>query len=378
MKIGLFICALWMALGVKVAEIDGVNGQPIKEPVAYVTMHAQENNQKLLVDIPPYYGEAFVTVNRNVPFLDLEDSKFGDFEYYSELDELGRCGATYANVSKVTMPTEPRGEIGKIKPSGWHTVKYNDLIEDNYLYNRCHLIAFQLTGENDNVQNLITGTRYMNTQGMQGFEDQVANYIKKTDHHVLYRVTPLYEGDNLVASGVLMEAKSVEDNGTKVSFCVFVYNVQPGIIIDYKTGDSKRDSEYVIPAVIPAPTPAPTPEPTPVPTPVQTPAPTPEPAPVATPVPTPAPTPEPTPVATPVQTPAPTPEPTPAPEVVVPPPAPENPQGVNYILNANTKKFHYPSCSSVDSMAEKNKVYFSGSREEAVSKGYEPCKRCNP
>lgn len=136
------------------------------------------------------------------------------------------------------MPTEKRGEIGQIKPSGWHTVKYPEQITEKYLYNRCHLIAYQLAGENANEKNLITGTRYMNATGMVPFENEVADYVKETDHHVLYRVTPVFEGENLVASGVLIEAESVEDQGTGVKFCVFCYNVQPGIGIDYATGDS--------------------------------------------------------------------------------------------------------------------------------------------
>ena len=162
------------------------------------------------------------------------------FENYSQLDSLGRCGQAYAMISTETMPTEKRGSIGQIKPSGWHTVRYDDLISDKYLYNRCHLIGFQLAGENANEKNLITGTRYMNVEGMLPFEDEVADYVKETGNRVLYRVTPVYEGDDLVARGVVMEAYSVEDSGEGVSFNVFVYNVQPGIVIDYATGDSQR------------------------------------------------------------------------------------------------------------------------------------------
>ena len=159
------------------------------------------------------------------------------FETYSDLDELGRCGVAYANICKELMPTEERGAIGMVKPTGWHTVKY-DNVEGKYLYNRCHLIGYQLAGENANEKNLITGTRYLNVTGMLKFEDQVADYVKATDHHVLYRVTPVFEEDNLVATGVEMEAYSVEDKGKGVSFHVFVYNVQPGIDIDYATGES--------------------------------------------------------------------------------------------------------------------------------------------
>ena len=186
-----------------------------------------------------YGGKPYVKVNGNVPFFDDNEITTESFEVYSELDSLGRCGVTFANISKELMPTEDRGEIGMIKPSGWHTVKYPDVIEDLYLYNRCHLIGYQLSGENANEKNLITGTRYLNVEGMLPFENEVAAYVRRTGNHVLYRVTPIFEGDNLVAEGVLMEAYSVEDEGRGVCFCVFVYNVQPGIEIDYKTGESK-------------------------------------------------------------------------------------------------------------------------------------------
>lgn len=159
------------------------------------------------------------------------------FEKYSELDNLGRCSVAYACVGKDIMPAEKRGTIGSVKPSGWHTVKY-DCIDGKYLYNRCHLIGYQLTGENANIKNLITGTRYLNVEGMLPFENMVADYVKETDNHVLYRVTPIFERDNLLVSGVQMEAKSVEDNGDGISFNVYCYNVQPDIVIDYKTGES--------------------------------------------------------------------------------------------------------------------------------------------
>ena len=186
-----------------------------------------------------YDGKPYVKVNGNIPFFDDSEITTESFEFYSELDSLGRCGVTFANISKELMPTEDRGEIGMIKPSGWHTVKYPDVIEDLYLYNRCHLIGYQLSGENANEKNLITGTRYLNVEGMLPFENEVAAYVRRTGNHVLYRVTPIFEGDNLLAEGVLMEAYSVEDEGKGVRFCVFVYNVQPGIEIDYKTGKSK-------------------------------------------------------------------------------------------------------------------------------------------
>lgn len=189
-------------------------------------------------EIPEYNSKPYVIINDNNPNFKETDFRVKSFEKYSNLDNLNRCGTAYANISKDTMPTEERERIGMIKPSGWHTVKY-DIVEGKYLYNRCHLIGYQLTGENANEKNLITCTRYMNTVGMLEFENKVANYIKETNNHVLYRVTPIFEGDNLLASGVQMEAQSVEDNGKGIKFNVYVYNVQDGITIDYKTGESK-------------------------------------------------------------------------------------------------------------------------------------------
>ena len=194
----------------------------------------------IALTIPKYEDKPFALVNQNIPFFEKDDYTLESFEKYSELDELGRCGVAYANICKELMPTEERGQIGDVRPSGWHTVKYPDLIEDRYLYNRCHLIGYQLSGENANEKNLITGTRYMNVEGMLPFENEVADYVRRSDNHVLYRVTPVFEGDNLIATGVLMEAYSVEDRGEGVCFCVFVYNVQPGIEIDYKTGESSK------------------------------------------------------------------------------------------------------------------------------------------
>lgn len=173
-------------------------------------------------------------LNDNVPnFTTREKNNTKAFENYHRLDALGRCGTAYANICKELMPTEKRGAIGMVKPSGWNTVKY-DVVDGKYLYNRCHLIGFQLAGENANKKNLITGTRYLNVDGMLPFEDEVADYVKNTDHHVLYRVTPVFKGDNLVAEGVEMEAYSVEDKGKGICFHVFVYNVQPGVTIDYR------------------------------------------------------------------------------------------------------------------------------------------------
>ena len=188
--------------------------------------------------VPEFSGSPYAEINENKPFFTKEEITVNSFERYAPLDELGRCGPAFANISKEIMPTEERGPIGMVKPSGWHTVKYPDIIEDLYLYNRCHLIGYQLSGENANERNLITGTRYLNVEGMLPFENEAADYVRRTGNHVLYRVTPIFEGDNLVAEGVLMEAYSVEDHGRGVRFCVFVYNVQPGIEINYKTGKS--------------------------------------------------------------------------------------------------------------------------------------------
>lgn len=188
---------------------------------------------------------AVVEVNSNQPyFTDEEKSRVDAFETYSELDDLGRCGVAYANICHELMPTEARGEIGNVRPSGWHTVRYNELISGNYLYNRCHLIGFQLAGENANEKNLITGTRYLNIEGMLPYENMVDDYVDDTDNHVLYRVTPVYNGDDLVARGVLMEGWSVEDNGAGICFNVFAYNNQPYIVIDYATGESHEAAGY--------------------------------------------------------------------------------------------------------------------------------------
>ncbi len=187
--------------------------------------------------IPEYKDSAYIILNNNEPNFDDLSKSTVSFEVYGELDKLGRCTEAHANIGKDLMPTEERGSIGSVKPTGWHTVKY-DIVDGKYLYNRCHLIGFQLTGENANKNNLITCTRYMNTVGMLEFENKVAEYVRETNNHVLYRVTPIYEGDNLLAKGVQMEALSIEDEGKGIKFNVFVYNVQPGIKIDYKTGES--------------------------------------------------------------------------------------------------------------------------------------------
>lgn len=209
------------------------------EPDAPFKTHKASYN---LSNIPEFTDEPYVIINDNQPSFTDEEIERGktSFQEFSDLDELLRCGTAFASVGQDLMPTEERESIGMIKPSGWQTVRYDDLIEDKYLYNRCHLIGYQLTGQNANEYNLITGTRYLNVTGMLPFENEIANYVKHTGNHVLYSVTPIFENDNLVASGVLMEAKSIEDNGEGVCFCVYCYNEQPGITIDHKTGNSER------------------------------------------------------------------------------------------------------------------------------------------
>ena len=192
-------------------------------------------------DVPKYRGIPYVEINDNKP--SFSDKDKDRVEEYSKLDKLGRCGPAFANVGKELMPTGPRESIRDVRPSGWHTVKYDDILEDRYLYNRCHLIAFMLAGENANERNLITGTRYFNVEGMLPFEIQVADYVKSTGNHVLYRVRPIFKGNDLVARGVQMEAQSVEDGGEGISFNVYCYNVQPGIRINYKDGSSQPESK---------------------------------------------------------------------------------------------------------------------------------------
>ncbi|MBQ9885749.1 MAG: DNA/RNA non-specific endonuclease [Lachnospiraceae bacterium] len=194
----------------------------------------------ILPGIPAYSGSPYTELHDNKPDFTQYELVTTSFESYSELDELGRCGAAFACIGTDIMPSEPREAIGAIKPAGWHTIKY-DFVDGKYLYNRCHLIAYKLSGENSNRQNLITGTRYMNVQGMLPFEIRVHDYVIRTGNHVMYRVTPLYDGDNLLAYGVQMEALSVEDKGKGICFNVFVYNVQPGVVIDYATGDSRLE-----------------------------------------------------------------------------------------------------------------------------------------
>lgn len=187
--------------------------------------------------VPPYTDSPSIVIHGNVPYFTADGLSVDSSESFSPLDSLGRCGPAEATLGQDLMPDEPRGSIGMVKPSGWHTVKY-DGIDGNYLYNRCHLIAYELSGENANPQNLITGTRYMNVEGMLPYENETAEFIRSTGFHVQYRVTPVFEGDDLVARGVLMEAESVEDGGAGLRFCVYCYNVQPGVTIDYSDGNS--------------------------------------------------------------------------------------------------------------------------------------------
>lgn len=213
----------------------------------YVIRNYFEDSEynELMSVLPPYSGQAYTVLNNNVPYFEDYEIINGSFEYYSRLDELGRCDVCFASVAPDLMPTEKRGDIGSVTPTGWINVPY-DNVDGGYLYNRCHLIGFQLTGENANERNLITGTRYMNVSGMLPFENEIADYIDETGNHVMYRSTPVFTGNNLVADGVLLEAYSVEDNGDGVRFCVYCYNVQPQINIDYATGASSTSASAAV------------------------------------------------------------------------------------------------------------------------------------
>lgn len=206
--------------------------------IGYFSQNDIVRDKLTLEDIPEYSGNPYVEINGNVPYFTEDDYSYESYEYYSELDYLGRCTQAMALIGKDIMPTEERGKIGQVKPSGWQITKY-DWIDGKYLFNRCHLIGFQLTGENANEKNLITGTRYLNVDGMLPFENMVAQYVEDTNNHVLYRVTPIFNENNLLADGLVMEALSMEDNGEGICFNVYCYNVQPGVSIDYSTGKSK-------------------------------------------------------------------------------------------------------------------------------------------
>lgn len=285
-------------------------------------------------DVPAFEGNPYVYVNDGEPtFTDEQRAAEPGHEHYGELDELGRCTAAFAVVGPETQPTEKRGSIGEVRPSGWQMAKY-DFVEGKYLFNRCHLLGYQLTGENANERNLITGTRYLNVQGMLPFENAVADYVDATGNHVLMAVMPVFEGSELVARGVHMMAESVEDGGEGVAFNVFCYNVQPGVVIDYGTGESMLEEDA-----------------------------------------------------------------TPLPDVSGAESAPdtasegagageasekgatgsaEGKGTTEYVLNTNSKKFHLPSCSSVDQMSPKNREDVEDTRENLIAKGYDPCKCCNP
>lgn len=295
----------------------------VNEQQETVPVSGMQQSDISMETIPEYDGEPYVVIDDNEPDFTEEELQTEAYETYGTLDALGRCGTAEASIGEELMPTEKRGNIGQVKPTGWHTVKY-DTVEGKYLYNRCHLIGYQLTAENANEENLITGTRYMNTEGMLPFENMVADYIKETGNHVMYRVTPVFEGENLVASGVQMEAESVEDQGADLSFNVYVYNVQPGVEIDYKTGES-REAEELVPASENSGK---------------------------------------------------------AEETAVGKGSDQdNSDAVSeqtYILNTNSKKFHKESCSGVKSMKEKNKKVYTGKREEVIEKGYSPCGTCHP
>lgn len=266
-----------------------------------------------------YSGKLYAVVNGGIP--SFSQTGAASWERYGELDRLGRCTAAEACIGRDIMPTLTRGPIGQIKPTGWHTAKY-DFVDGKYLYNRCHLIGFQLTGENANERNLITGTRYLNTKGMLPFENMVADYIKDTGNHVMYRCTPVFAGNELVARGVHLEAYSVEDKGDGICFNVFIFNVQPGVKIDYLTGESSLEDENTAP--------------TPTPKPSVTPKPTPKPSPSST------------------------------------------AQAQSYVLNTKTHVFHYASCRHVSSIKDANRKNFTGSRDALISDGFKPCGSCHP
>lgn len=302
-------------------------GQPLDTPKAEEQMVGAEAAD--VSSVPEFSGEPYVTLHDNKPFLQDGFSDEEVFERYSPLDELGRCGAATACIGRELMPDEKRGAIGQVKPSGWQTVKY-DIVEGRYLYNRCHLLGYQLTGENANPNNLITGTRYLNVEGMLPFENQIAEYIEETGHHVWYRVTPIFKGKELIARGVTMEAYSIEDKGEGICFCVYCYNVQPGIEIFYADGSSKKteDTKTVKEETSEAAKKKGTKKGN----------------------------------------------------------TKENTKENNeafareqqYVLNKNTKKFHYPDCSSVAETKEYNKKEYTGNRQELIEAGYEPCGRCLP
>lgn len=279
----------------------------------------QTESYDTVSDVPEYSGEPYVEINDNQPDFTEEELTTVSYEEYSKLDSLGRCGEAEACIGEDLMPEGERESISEVIPSGWENNEY-DIVDGGYLYNRCHLIGYQLTGENANEENLITGTRYMNTEGMLPFENMVAEYVQETEYHVMYRVTPVFEGEDLVASGVHMEAESVEDDGEGISFNVYVYNVQPEITIDYSTGENWESLRSA----------------------------------------------------------SSTDEETAGTRESSANESGENDEEQTYILNTNTHKFHKPDCSGVKDMKEKNREEYTGIREELIEEGYEPCGRCRP
>lgn len=238
-KLQKLIVSIIIIICISIAAYFGINTtellNQIESNISTSTSQSTQEYSFDLSNIPEYTDEPYVIINNNIPTFDESDYTTEPFETYSELDYLGRCGVAYANICQGLMPTEEREDISDVEPTGWVQKEYNG----EYLYNRCHLIGFQLAGENANEKNLITGTRYLNIEGMLPFENEVASYVEETDNHVLYRVTPIFEDDNLVASGVQIEAYSVEDNGEEIQFNVYCYNVQPQVEIDYATGESQ-------------------------------------------------------------------------------------------------------------------------------------------
>ena len=280
----------------------------------------QAESADTIAEVPEYDGVPYVEINDNEPEFTEAELTTESYEEYSELDRLGRCGTAEACIGEDLMPDGEREDISEVEPTGWENREY-DIVDGGYVYNRCHLIGFQLSGENANEENLITGTRYMNTEGMLPFENMVAEYVQETDNHVMYRVTPVFEGDDLVASGVQMEAESVEDGGAGICFNIYVYNVQPEIIIDYSTGANwaDTDSGNEKTADISA-----------------------------------------------------------ADDSDAENGEDQEPKEQTYILNKNTKKFHKPECSSVDDIKAENKSGFTGTREELIEDGFDPCGKCRP
>ena len=267
-------------------------------------------------DIPEFAGEPYVVINDGVPYFTEDEITTASYERYSKLDELGRCGVAIACIGVDLMPTEDREPHLHVEPSGWNQAQY-DCVPGKYLYNRCHLIGFRLTAENDNEKNLITGTRYLNIDGMYDFEEMVDHYITETENHVMYRVTPIYKNDiDLVPWGVLMEGYSVEDNGDGVQFNVFCYNVQPGVVIDYYDGSSWLDGEN--------------------------------------------------------------PPPKDDDNTDESGSGSVGNGEITYILNTSSKKFHKPTCSNGINTSEKNKQETTKTREEVVADGYQPCGNCDP